>query len=246
MFKKWLGSLSGSKAPEKGNPDPQIEALIRAIREQKKSDPLVGAKLGGKEVYQRLCSAMKDAKGVHAESLLCALGALAGYACQANLRAQALAKGMAETAAFQVVRTKDGKQYFFGDLLNGALLSDQYSLWSLAGGVAQQAGAKALPDIKEMLAHTSSVVGDARFGVPRVPAGHEASDTPINYLKAFWPVLFPTVKLLCPNPLEWPLLFSFATRAAIEAGKNEIDPALALSIVMESAIPMSKVDLAGS
>jgi len=243
-----FGKLFGSKRQEENEPqmDPKTAAMINAIRERSKEDPLVGAKLGAKEVFQRLIDGMKDSKGVHIESLLTALGALAGYACQANLRAQALAKGMPETAPFQVVGTKDGKQYFFGDPLNEALAGSQYSVWGLVGGAAQHAGAKDFPDLNEVFQHTSSVLGSEQFGIPRIPENHKPADIPLNYLKALWATLFPTVKLFCPNPVDWPVLYSLAIQEAIYAGKESIDPGLAFRIVMESAIPMSKVDLANS
>lgn len=175
MFKKLFEKLAGSKPPQQSEPQlsPASEALIRTIREKTTEDPLIGAKLGSKEIFQRLLDGMKDSKGVHIESLLCALGALAGYSCQANLRAQALAKGMPETAPFQTVRTKNGKQYFFGDPLNNALAGSQYSVWGLAGGAAQHAGAKELPDLNEIFQHTSSVLGSDQFGIPRVPENHK-------------------------------------------------------------------------
>ncbi|WP_155920625.1 hypothetical protein [Methylobacter luteus] len=245
MSKKIFDKLPDSKSSEQNTLqlDPKTEALIHAIRERSQEDPLIGAKLGAKEVFQLLLNGMKSEKGVHIESLLCALGALAGYSCQASLRAQALAKGLPETAAFQILDSKDGKRYFFGDPLNNALAGSQYSVWGLAGGAAQHAGAKQLPDLNEIFQHTSSVLGGDQFGIPRVPENHRASDTPISYL-AIWPALFPTVKLFCPNPADWPILYGLAIQEAIEAGKSVIDPALALKIVMESAIPMSKVDLA--
>jgi hypothetical protein len=241
-----FGKLFGSKQQGKKEPqmDPKTEALSNAIRERSKEDPLVGAKLGAKEVFQRLLDGMKDAKGVHIESLLTALGSLAGYACQANLRAQALAKGMPETAPFHVISTKDGKQYFFGDPLNNALAGSQHSVWGLVGGAAQHAGATDFPDLNEVFQHTTSVLGSELFGIPRVSENHKPSDTPINYLKTLWPTLFPTVKMYCPNPVDWPILYSLAIQEAIYAGKGSIDPGLACRIVMESAIPMSKVDLA--
>jgi hypothetical protein len=243
-----LGKLFGAKPPEKNQPqlDPKMAALVRAIRERSKEDPLVGAKIGAKEVFQRLVDGMKDAKGVHIESLLTALGALAGYACQANLRAQALAKGMPATAPFQVVGTKDGKHYFFGDPLNNALAGSQYSVWGLAAGAAQHVGAKDFPDLNEVFQHTSSVLGSDQFGIPRVPENHKPARTPLVYLKAFWPALFPTVKLLCPNPVDWPILYGLAIQEALYAGKGAVDPDLALRLVMESAVPMSKVDLANA
>jgi hypothetical protein len=243
-----FGKLFGSKKEEKKEQlqDPRTTALINAIHERSKEDPLAGAKLGSKEVFQRLLDGMKDSKGVHIESLLTALGALAGYSCQANLRSQATAKGMPETAPFQVVETKDGKRYYFGDPLNNALAGSQHSVWGLVGGAAQHAGAKEFPDINEIFQNTTSVIGTEQFGIPRLPDNHKPADTPLNYLKALWPALFPTVKLFCPNPLDWPILYSLAVQEAIYAGKDSIDPALAFRIVMESAVPMSKVDLVNS
>jgi hypothetical protein len=223
--------------------DPAAEALARAIREQSESDPLVGAKAAAEEIFQRLLAAMKTDRGVHVESLLCALGALAGYACQANLRAQAVAKGLPETAAFMTVKGADGKNYFFGDPLNEALVQSQYSVWTLAAGAAQNAGATALLDIHEIFAHTAQVVGGEQFGVPRLPENYRPADLPINYLAKLWPALFPIVKLLCPTPVDWPIAYSLAIHKAIEAGKGVIHPEVALSIVMEAAVPMSKVEL---
>jgi hypothetical protein len=248
MFKKIFSKISGDSIPLKSEEqlDPGTAALIRTVREKSKEDPLLGAKLGSREVFQRLLNGMKNEKGVHVESLLCALGSLAGYACQANLRAQAQAKGLQETAAFQIVTTTDGRQYFFGDPLNNALAGSQYSVWGLAGGAAQHAGAKEFPDVNELFQHAASTVGGDQFGVPRIPENHRAGDRPINYLKALWPVLQPTVKLFCPTPVDWPILYGLAIQEAMDTAKTVIDPALAFRIVMESAIPMSKVDLASA
>jgi hypothetical protein len=54
------------------------------------------------------------------------------------------------------------------------------------------------------------------------------------------------VKSFCPEPVNWPLVFGMAAQEAIIRGKDLIAPGLALSIVLESAIPMSKVDLSNS
>jgi len=264
MFKKILGKLVGSgadstskEAPSLGQakpgPAPQqneeqlspgMRALLQTIRERSAQDPLIGVKLGAKEIFQRLLDGMRDARGVHIESILCALGALAGYACQASLRAQALAKGMPETAAFQTVQTKDGRHYFFGDPLNRALAEDQYSVWGLVAGAAQHIGAQELPDLGDIFQHSAQALGSDQFGIPRIPEGHRPGDLPANFLKILWPMHLPTVKLFCPDPVEWPVLYALAIQEVIYAGKAAIDPRLAVSIVMESAVPMSKIDLA--
>lgn len=251
MFKSLLSKLTGSQQQQKDRPpEPQLdaatEALMRAIEEKRKTDPFIGAKLGGKEVFQRLLRGMKDERGVHIESLLCALGALAGYSCQANLRAQAVAKGLPETAALINVGGGNGKRYFFGDPLNQALAESQYSVWGLAAGAAQHNGCKSLPDINSIFAHVAETVGTDAFGIPRLPEGRVTSDTPINYLKALWPALFPVAKMFCKQPTEWPFLFGVAIQEALDAGKEALPQDIALKIVMESAIPMSKVDLASA
>lgn len=240
-----FGNLFGSKKPVQppSHPDPAAAALVDAVRARSKEDPFVGAKVGAKEVFQRVLVGLKDAKGVHIESLLVALGALAGYACQASLRAQALIKGLPPDSPFHVVGTKDGKRYYFGDPLNNLLAGDQHSVWSVVGGAAQHAGASEFPDLNEIFQHTSTVLGSDQFGVPRMPDGKNAGDLPASYLKALWPHLFPTVKLLCPDPAHWPLLFGLAVQEAVYAGKEAIDPGVAFRIVMESAVPMSKIDL---
>lgn len=58
--------------------DPASEALRRALEAQRKTDPLIGAQLGGREVFQRLLKGMNNERGVHIESLRCALGRAGG------------------------------------------------------------------------------------------------------------------------------------------------------------------------
>ena len=172
-------------------------AFLGAIEEHKQSDPLIGAKIGGKEIFNRLLSAMKGDKGVHVESLFCALGALAGYACQANLREQAIAQGLDPDISFNIAKTADGKKYYFGDLLNNALAEGKLSVWSLAAGAAQHHGATSFPDINEIFRRTASSIGSEEFGIPSAITGHAASELPVVYLRNVWPVMLPVVN---PEP----------------------------------------------
>lgn len=230
---------AGATEPER----PAVAALMRAIEEGKQDDPLIGAKLGGREVWQRLFNALKTDQGVHIESLLCMLGALAGYACQMSLRAQALKLGRAEAAFLIVVDMKNGERYFHGDALNAALLEAPVSVWSIAS--SRQVESRMLVDVQGIVEHVSQTVGEASFGMPRMPQGHQAGDSPLGYLKVLWPQLFPTVKQCCAEPETWPMLYAFAIQEVIDMGKEVLQPQDALTIVMECAIPMSKVDLAG-
>lgn len=206
-------------------------------------DPPAAARIGGKEVFHRLYTAMKNDQGVHIESMLCVLGALAGYACQAEVRAIARAKNLPDDAVFHIVSAVDGRRYYFGELLNQPLLNAQPSLWGMAAAAATQAGAAVLPDPHALFRHVAASVGSDAFGVPRVPAKHKAGDTPRGYLRQLWPALFPLVRNLCPDPALWPVVFGVAIQRTIDAANGAIDPALAFTIVMEAAVPMSRVDL---
>lgn len=240
MLKPFLARLAGQKTPR----SPQAEALSRAIEERRKIDPLIGAKLGGKEVSHRLLEALRDERGVHTESLLCALGAVAGYSCQASLRAQTAALGLADAQAFIVAKGADGRNYFFGDPLNRLLAESRYSIWSMAAGEAQHQGCKVLPDLSALFEHVVQTVGTERFGVPRLPNAHQPAKLPVDYLKRLWPDLLPVAQQFCESPIEWPILFGSAIQDVLTMCKGVIAPELALTIVMESAVPMSKVDLA--
>ncbi len=90
MFKKLLGRFTGSSLPSAlraSDPERWEAELLKRVEEMSGEDPLIGAKIGGKELAQRMIAAMKTERGVHIESILGALGSIAGYACQASVRA---------------------------------------------------------------------------------------------------------------------------------------------------------------
>lgn len=239
---KKVSDLKAEQNKEKVDSD--ISSIfLKAVNEKRKEDPLIGAKIGSKEIFNRLLNGMKDDKGVHIQSLLCALGSLAGYSCQACIRSEFVqGKGLKENEVFVIVDCKDGKQYFFGDRINKHLVEEQYSVWSLAAGAVVHLGVKELIDIRGIFEYVTKTTGGANFGIPRVTDYNKAGDTPYNYVRHLWPALLPVIKLYCLDS-EWPILFGLAIQECIIFGKDVIDPKVALSIVMESAVPMSKIDL---
>ena len=219
------------------------ESLFAAIKAKKKEDPLVGLKIGAKEVNQRLIGALKGQKGVHVESLLTMLGALAGFSCQMAAREKMRETGKAPDAvSLMVVAGKDGKKYFFGDAINAPLAGDKYSVWTMTAGIAKHLGAQELPDLKEMFTRVAGSVGKSDFGVPQLPDNHRPSDLPINYLKGIWSPLVVIVDKFCDSAHERSILFGIAIQQIMEMGKDTIAPEMAAKVVMESAIPMSRID----
>lgn len=247
MLKKLLNRFKGEALPSASTlraADPaRWEAeLVQRIAEMSGQDPLIGARVGGKEVLERLMDAMQTERGVHIESLLGALGALGGYACQASVRARARAEGLEETARLARAQCADGKVYFFGDDLNRPLAEDEYSVWGIAAGGAQAAGCREIPQPDDVFAHAAATVGSEQFGLPRLPPDHPMHDTPLAYLEAFWPEVFRLASKFCPDPAHWPVLLGLAIQELILQARGVIDPCLALQIVMECAVPTSKID----
>lgn len=221
-------------------------SLLREVQVQRASDPMIGAKIGGREVASRMVETLRNERGVHVESLLCALGALAGYACQASVRARAVSQGIAEDEAFVVVGTQDGARYFFGDAINAPLAEAPYSVWALAAGTAQSLGCATLPDCTTIFAHVADTVGGPAFGVPRLDGGYAPANAPIDYLRHDWPAMERLALKFCVGPEELPMVFGISIQVAMEMARDAIDPCRALRLVMECAIPMSKVDLSAA
>lgn len=189
------------------------DVFFYQINEKRKEDPLIGAKLGAKEIFNTLLKAFKDSRGVHIETFMCALGALAGYSCQAGLRKEFIEiKGLSEKQVFTVIQAKNGKRYFYGDLINKPLLEDQYSVWSLAAGIVQHMGVNIDFDILEIFKYVTTTVGTENYGIPRIPEGHRPADIPLNFVKAFWPLFLPRIEKYCASPRKWPVLFGLDFR----------------------------------
>jgi hypothetical protein len=96
-------------------------------------------------------------------------------------------------------------------------------------------------DIKEIFAHVSNSIGSESFGNLRIAESHMPQDIPCNYLKNLWPVMLPVLEQYC-SVTEGPIMFGLAIQEVMYMGKGVIDPLVALAIVMESAVAMSKVD----
>ena len=187
---------------------------------------------------------LKDQRGIHCETLLTVIGALAGYAAQ-----QALWEGMVKPGklaiaqAFKVVETPSGATYFFGDTLDSLLTSMEpkhVSVWKIVAGGVLASGGEHLPNVNELLRHSAATAGTSAFGLPRLPDDHLPSILPRAAVERFWPGA--RLLLSLSDPLQWPLLMAYAAQKLMLAMKGSIAPDLAVKIVMEAAVPMSRVD----
>jgi hypothetical protein len=198
-------------------------------------------------INEILVAKYRKSDGTHDyASIYSALGAFSGFGTQMAIRETLVNPGkMPEDKAFVVIKTKDGKSYFFGDLLNGGLYgtpSSKISVWSLIGAAAHIAGAKRLPDIGAMMSHAAKVLGTSDFGIPRVPEAVQPQETPYNVLRSDWKAMQELLVRYGVEPLFWGLTFAQAAQYLILRNKDAFDPAVAATIAMEAAISMSKID----
>jgi hypothetical protein len=206
------------------------ERLRRESEQWTRRDPLIGAKVGSREVVEQVLAAMRRDGALHVESAVCAVGALAGYACQASVRASAQAHGYALKAIETEVMLP--------------LMGVELSVWNLIAGSALHGASRCLVEPAEVLAHSAQTAGTAQFGVPRVPPQHQPQQLPQQYVAAWWPVLQPIAAKHCPNPAQWPVLFSLAVQQLVEVGKEALDPGIAMQLAFEAAVPMSRAEVA--
>jgi hypothetical protein len=206
-----------------------------------------------------LMQSLKTARGVHTETLLTVVGALAGFAAQ-NAALNLIASGTPSAAlrSFALVSTKSGETFLYGDAINVFLFPESGSvlpLGALVAGAAVSAGVKEvdLPNTSEIAAHVASGVGNPEFGKLRVRQGVEPQLQPLAALLKFWPntrdVLGrPPVKRLFrrrESPLQeihWPIILGLVASQFIRMTKQAMNPSIGAALVMESAVITSKID----
>jgi len=195
---------------------------------------------------------LRSGRKIQHESVLCALGALAGYAAQQAIREVVVKPGkLTLDQAFVVIETRSGEVFFFGDLLNAIIVSKDggqsgtrdrghASIWKIVSDAGYEAGAINLPDIADMIKHCAATVGGQEFGIPRVADAHMPEVLPREAVSRFWPAA--RRKLSGVEPMDWPLHLAIAAHTLIVELKDTIRPDIAVQIVMEAAVQMSKID----
>jgi len=188
------------------------------------------------------------------ETLFCAVGAVTGFAAQYALRHECAASLTKERDVFVVAEAPNGERYYFGDALNAILVpqtAEGQSVFSILGGEALRLGAAPaeLPDCLAIFERTAQSIGTPRFGV--LSDGHKAGLTPRRAVEIFWPSVLnaftrepvvPVAGFSLVEPRHWPLALAVVGASCMAAMKSALAPARAVTIFMEAAIPMSKID----
>ena len=193
-------------------------------------------KLGSDAVVQRLVSAMSVGGQLHPQSAVSAMGCLAGYACQADIRSKYIITAkMAVEDVFEVFSDRSGKHYYFGELTDKLLIGEGYSIWAMLSRVSTE-----MPDINEILGYVSTAAGSESFGTVR---GVKAGDTMQSYLKMLWAPMSALAMQYCEVG-ELHIVFGAAlTKMLMAFIRQNTDGKELVRISMESAVSMSRVNI---
>jgi hypothetical protein len=212
-----------------------------------------------KNLRETLMKALKNDRGIHSETLLTAVGALAGFAAQnAALDRITSRDPAAPRLSIAIAQTKSGEKLILGDAVNVFLYPEAHStlpLVAIIAGAAAQAGVPIaeLPDYHEMAAYVATVVGTPDFGVLRARPGNPPQLGPLELLRKLWP-LAREVLQRPPNkgflrraekPLQevqWPIIISVVGSQLIGMTKGTLSPRIGAALLIESAVITSKID----
>lgn len=241
----------------------------------KNTDDEITVNLATGSLRESLLMWLKTERGIHAETLLCSIGALSGFAAQNAVWAQlakrdipmpnaatatpeALRTYLREKGLLVIATTTAGETLYFGDLINGYLVPQAVSkypltLWGVTAAAAMQAGVKQsdLPDFHAMFRQVTASVGKPEFGVPTAAKEHQPQLAPRKLLDLLWPrAKFIFTRTDGPGPAKgrsvppdyWPVITAVVANQLLSMTKDTLDPRIGLSLLMESAIAMSKVD----
>jgi hypothetical protein len=211
-----------------------------------------------KGLREGLMTALKNQRGIHTETLLTAVGALAGFAAQnAALDRLSSRDPAAPKLELAIAQTKSGR-LIFGDAVNVFLYPEAHStlpLVAIIAGAAVQAGIPTaeLPDFHEMAAYVATVVGTPDFGILRARPGNPPQLGPLELLRKLWPMTREVLQrpphkgiLRRPEkPLQethWPIIISVVGSQLIGMTKGVLSPRIGAALLIESAVITSKID----
>jgi len=197
------------------------------------------------DLYVLFTSELATKKGVHIETLLTAIGSVAGFSVQMGLREDLVKTGkLSAEKAFTEVKTNDGETYYFGDLINQGLLQPPkgaFSVWTIVAGAPHHLG-KPVPDINSIVKRTTELLGSPDALRPDLEAKHMPHKMPDELVWKFWNISRNTIIANSRNHMDMPFIMALLAQRVILEGKDHIDPTLAAKIVMSAAVPMSKID----
>ena len=191
-----------------------------------------------------LRSEYADTGGAHAPSLFSTLGAVLGLSVRESImKGGYVTDELLAYKNFLVTMTaSDGRKYWAGDVINMLLFEakqDRVSAWTFIAAAVARDGSTP-PDFLPIVRHVIATLGTPEFGIPTLPPEHMPREMPMVALKRLWPSVRQILEQGQRPPKGWPIDLGWIAARAID-GTPAFPRALAARIIMEAAIPMSKL-----
>lgn len=193
---------------------------------------------------------------LHADTLICAAGAIAGWAAQRSLVARAPQGSPGSTTA-HIVTTKDGRRFLYGDAINNMLVAPDASqasncVWNCMAGTAISAGlaGSRLPSVTDMFAQVSRTLGSPLEGLPSLPENRPSAPVAV-LLQRVRPFALSCLtgeidRITKANGFaaaetSWQAVTAWMAASILAKCVSIMKPEAALTLGMESAIYASKL-----
>lgn len=196
---------------------------------------------------------------IHAETLMAAAGAIAGFAAHIALTSDSKAFAAAVQARALVnVQLADGRELLYGDAINEMLTTADpalapHRLWNTLAGTALGNGVDEadLPSLAAMFAHVAQSLGSDKEGFPSVEPKHQPHMSAGELLRGVQ-----QLALQCLNGTisevtktngfraeisSWPAVTSRMAATLLAQTAQVLNPRIGVQIAMESAIYVSKL-----
>lgn len=180
--------------------------------------------------------------GIHCETAMTVLGALAGFAAQQACWAEMAAHGTPQQSVFNTARAKSGETFYLSNQVNELLAGKGYppSVLAIIADAAAKNGGRDFPDIKGIFQNAAETMGSELFGRPRAPAAHAPRILPRDALNRYWRAAHSLVEREHPAMrFRW---FAVAAGSLLIKMQKSCPADISFYLVMEAAVPMSKID----
>ncbi len=213
----------------------ELKGILSLIKIKEKEDPQIAAKLAAKEIKHRVLSTLIEPGGrVHVESAFAILGSLAGYECL-QYTLISFIENPNSAGKIMTIKDKDDKTYILGDASNKNISF----VFSVISQKLKDLNAE-VPDINEIIAHSTSVIGSEDYGVPRIPEGHQIGFNLVDTIPLYGSFMNIVLLPFKVKREDWRLAYALAICTLIQESKDILDPSISAKIVFECLIPMSK------
>lgn len=194
-------------------------------------------------VYQLIAGSLEGPQGLHPETFLAALGALAGYGARWAVRRCVVLGCVADD--FHRPEGINRPHVLVSENVNRLVCSMQtQSIASVLTTQMMRSGANWLPDINAAIQHNFQAINSPRYPDYTVPSRHFPAIPPQTLLMMLWEKTSRVLRAMENGPEIAPIAIAMAAAHAVVVHKAKVPVEIGGQLVLETAIAMSKLEYA--